>query len=266
MTVICPTTAEYAIFSNSNVAMFPIVSPFQSTFENAARSTHHSNRLFGVYVSDTTKFSGKIPQCHMGMKAKNKYTYLMVSKTKHKDTLQKLSTLPSQAWLKPLHASLQEEIMTKQKSSRRGERQWFLCSVLNGRTQQMRVGNSLSAKTSLTSGVVQASVISPLLFMLFINDITLLFSVRKCACKLYADDLKLYTVLHTYTDYHNWQDSLNAVYDWTQMWQFNISHKKYNLMYVGNAQSKPSLNSIKWCWNRNCCLSQGSWHYCWFPS
>jgi len=38
---------------------------------------------------------------------------------------------------------------------------------------------------------VQGNVIGPLLFMLFINDITLLFSGRKCAFKLYADDLKL---------------------------------------------------------------------------
>jgi len=75
--------------------------------------------------------------------------------------------------------------------------------------------------------------------MLFINDITLLFSGRKCACKLYADDLKLYTVLHTETDYHILQDSLNAVYDWSQMWQLNISYKKCNLMYVDNVHSKP---------------------------
>jgi len=89
----------------------------------------------------------------------------------------------------------------------------WICSFSNGRTQQTRVGNSLSAKTSLTSGVAQGSVIGPLLFMQFINDITFLFSGRKCACKLYADDLKLYIVLHTDTDHHNWQDSLNAVYD-----------------------------------------------------
>jgi len=81
----------------------------------------------------------------------------------------------------------------------------------DGRTQQTRVGNSLCAQTNLTSGVVQGSVIGPLLFMQFINDITLLFSGRKCACKRYADDLKLYTVLDTDTDYHNVQDSLNAV-------------------------------------------------------
>ena len=66
--------------------------------------------------------------------------------------------------------------------------------ILSGRTQQTRVGNSLSALTKLSSGVVQGSVIGPLLFVLFINDITQLFDYDSCACKLYADDLKLYTV------------------------------------------------------------------------
>jgi len=114
---------------------------------------------------------------------------------------------------------------------------------LNDITQRTGVSNSLSAKTSLTSGIVQGSVIGPLFFMLFINDIALLLSSRKCACtcKLYADDLKLYSVLHTDTDYHNLQDSLNAVYDWSQIWQLNIPYNKCNLIYVGNAQSKASL-------------------------
>jgi len=105
---------------------------------------------------------------------------------------------------------------------------------LNGCTQQTSVNYSLSAKTSLTSGVVQGSVIGPLLFMLFNYDITLLFSGRECACKLYANDLKLYTVLHTDTDHHNSQDSLNAVYDWSQMWQLNIPYKKCMATHKAN--------------------------------
>jgi len=36
-----------------------------------------------------------------------------------------------------------------------------------------------------------------------------IFSDNKCACKLYADDLKLYTVLHADEDCGNVQDKLN---------------------------------------------------------
>jgi len=81
------------------------------------------------------------------------------------------------------------------------------------------VGNSLSTITSVSSGVIQGTVIGPLLFVLFINDITNLFITNNCACKLYADDLKLYTVLQTDMDCAILHEKLNAIYDWSRQWQ-----------------------------------------------
>jgi len=95
--------------------------------------------------------------------------------------------------------------------------------------------------TKLCSGVVQGSVISPLLFVLFINDVTQIFSENKCACKLYADDLKLCTVLDADEDCGNLQDKLNAIYDCSHNWQLGISYKKCNLIYIGNTNCKPHL-------------------------
>jgi Reverse transcriptase (RNA-dependent DNA polymerase) len=68
-------------------------------------------------------------------------------------------------------------------------------------------------------GIVQGSVIGPLLFVLFINDITHLFMNNNCTCnRLYADDLKLYTVLHTDIDGAILQYKLNAIGDWSRQW------------------------------------------------
>jgi len=114
-------------------------------------------------------------------------------------------------------------------------------NFLSDRSQQTRVGNSLSSVTKLCSSVVQGSVIGPLLFVLFINDITQIFSDNKCTCKLYADDLKLYTVLHADEDCGNLQDKLNSIYDWSHNWQLGISNTKCNLMYIGDTNCKPSL-------------------------
>jgi len=82
--------------------------------------------------------------------------------------------------------------------------------------------------------------IDPLLFVLFISDITQIFSDNKCACILYADDLKLYIVLHADEDCGNLQDKLNAIYDWSHIWQIGISYKKCDLN-IGNTNCKPSL-------------------------
>jgi len=122
----------------------------------------------------------------------------------------------------------------------------WICSFLNGRTQQTRVGNSLSTITSLSSGVVQGNVIGSLLFVLFINDITHIFITNNCAYKLNADDLKLYTVVQTDIDCAILQEKLNAIYEWSRQWQQCISYKKCNLMYIGNTPNRPSstLNDI----------------------
>jgi len=58
---------------------------------------------------------------------------------------------------------------------------------------------------------------------------------------LYADDLKLYTVLQTDIDCTILQEKLNAIYDWSGNWQLCISYKKCSLMYIGNTPNRPSL-------------------------
>ena len=91
----------------------------------------------------------------------------------------------------------------------------WINSFLRYRTQQVKIGQSLSNIANLTSGVVQGSVLGPLLFVLFINDITNLFANSKCTCKLYADDVKLYTVLQSDADCVELQSKLNDICVWS---------------------------------------------------
>ena len=71
----------------------------------------------------------------------------------------------------------------------------WIRSFLSGRTPCTRVNESHSAYTSIVSGVIQGSVLEPLLFLLYINDVTDIFGCS-CVSKLYADDIKLYSVLN----------------------------------------------------------------------
>ena len=105
-------------------------------------------------------------------------------------------------------------------------------SFLSNRTQQTRIGASLSDTVSLASGVVQGSVISPLLFLLFINDVGDLLCCDRCTCKLYADDVKLYTTLGVNDDIAHIQNSLNVLYTWSNTWQLNISTSKCATMQI----------------------------------
>jgi len=66
---------------------------------------------------------------------------------------------------------------------------WF-SAFLNGRSQRVRVNSVLSDSSPVLSGVPQGSVLGPILFLVYINDLPGLF--EGVSCKLFADDLKLY--------------------------------------------------------------------------
>jgi len=109
----------------------------------------------------------------------------------------------------------------------------LLENFLADRSQCTRVGNSYSTQINLCSGVIQGSCLGPLLFILYINDIVQLFD-GLCVCKLYADDLKLYSIVESPTDHQTMQYALNRLFKWADTWQLNISYKKCSALPVGS--------------------------------
>ena len=72
----------------------------------------------------------------------------------------------------------------------------WIGEFLENRTQCVCVGYAMSSPRQLISGVVQGSVLGPLFFLLYVDDVVKLFSFG-VLCKLYADDLKLYSIIQT---------------------------------------------------------------------
>ena len=84
----------------------------------------------------------------------------------------------------------------------------WIRSFLSERTQFTRVNESYSEYTSVVSGVIQESVLGQLLFLLYINDVTDIFG-GSCVGKLYANDIKLYSVLDNPLNYSDLQNNVN---------------------------------------------------------
>ena len=72
----------------------------------------------------------------------------------------------------------------------RGDILKWVKSFLTGREQCVNVDGAFSSWKKVISGIPQGSVIGPILFVIFINDMP--DAVKQCFCKLFADDCKLF--------------------------------------------------------------------------
>lgn len=87
----------------------------------------------------------------------------------------------------------------------------FFKSYLQERPQYVSYNGYNSFKYEATSGVPQGSNLGPLLFILFINDLS---SIIQCHQLFFADDLKVFTEIHTLNDCQKLQDDLDRIQTW----------------------------------------------------
>ena len=85
----------------------------------------------------------------------------------------------------------------------------------------------------VSSGIPEGSVLGPLLFLLYINDVVDCFTFS--SCKLFADDLKIYYAFNNadICDVNSLQFDLNALEIWAAKWQLTISIQKSFILHIG---------------------------------
>ena len=103
----------------------------------------------------------------------------------------------------------------------RGSTHKWINSWLSGRTQQVVLDGQASDPVPVLSGVPQGSVLGPVLFLLFINDLP--DNIRSSVC-LFADDCVLYRNIHSLQDCLTLQEDLTSLGQWEADWQmkFNV--------------------------------------------
>ena len=75
----------------------------------------------------------------------------------------------------------------------------FITNYLKDRRQRVTLDNAFSDYKPVKSGALQGSILGPLLFVLFINDISAVISSGTNIC-LFADDTKIWRVMHNESD------------------------------------------------------------------
>lgn len=110
---------------------------------------------------------------------------------------------------------------------------WF-ATYLSTRSQFIVIGGSKSDGIVPTSGVPQGSILGPLLFIIFIND--LLESLSSCSG--FADDLKLYRSISSAYDCEMLQDDLSKVVDWCRRNKMSLNVDKCAIMSTTHSRNK----------------------------
>ena len=100
----------------------------------------------------------------------------------------------------------------------------WLSSYLNGRLQRVAFDGELSAWRHVSSGVPQGSILGPLLFVLYINDMS--ECLNHANLSLYADDSKLFMSIAEMSDCVRLQRDINQVVKWTEKWKLSLNFKK----------------------------------------
>ena len=91
----------------------------------------------------------------------------------------------------------------------------WISNYLTNRRQSVVLNGETSTPLPVISGVPQGSVLGPLLFLLYINDINDLKLSRGSKLVLYADNILLYRTIHSADEYDLLQQDINSLGVWS---------------------------------------------------
>ena len=109
-------------------------------------------------------------------------------------------------------------------------------SFLIGRKQCVVVDGKASTPTDVLSGVPQGTVLGPLFFLVYINDISKNLTVGT-KIRLFADDSLLYRTIRSPKDCEILQNDLNNLQKWEKLWKMEFHPGKCNLLQISNKKS-----------------------------
>ena len=114
-----------------------------------------------------------------------------------------------------------------------GDIQGWVKAFLSNRRQRVRVDDQLSDWINVISGIPQGSVLGPILFVIFINDMP---EIVESMCQLFADDAKIFRSVSLRDNHGNLklQEDLHKLWNWSEKWQLPFNTGKCKVLHLGH--------------------------------
>ena len=109
----------------------------------------------------------------------------------------------------------------------------FFKSYLLNRLQYVFYAGCSSYKFVALSGVPQGSILGPMLFNIFINDLDSHLTVNRL---FYADDVKIFSSINSITDCELLQDNINIIVNWCSVNNLRLNTSKCKVLTFSNGR------------------------------
>ena len=124
---------------------------------------------------------------------------------------------------------------------------WF-ASYLSSRMQRVCLQGSSSGWGLVLAGVPQGSILGPLLFSIYVNNLPAV--VHNCQLSMYADDMEIHcSNADLSVAQYDLQNDLNSIHLWLQTNRLSLNVGKSHVMLIGSRQKLQ---------NHELCITVGS--------
>ena len=125
----------------------------------------------------------------------------------------------------------------------RGKLLCWLKAFLTNRRQRVVVNGAVSGWCDVTSGIPQGSVLGPVLFTLYVNDLP---EIVTSSIQLFADDMKIYRGIRSTVDHDQLQADLEILATWSKKWLLPFNVTKCSTLHLGSNNPKEvySINGV----------------------
>ena len=123
----------------------------------------------------------------------------------------------------------------------RGKVLRWISDFLTNRSQVVCVNEAVSEPGAVTSGIPQGSVLGPVLFVIYINDLP---DHVKSDVKIFADDTKVFTRSDIKENRVQLQEDLDNLNEWSSNWKLRFHPEKCSVMRIGRSEVKTDYTMI----------------------